>query len=589
MVDRKTGRKHLRHYKSLGELLVEMQIVNEKQLEELMLEQRRTGELLGRIVVRQGLASEKEIMDALAAQTDMPVVTLSRLKINPKIINKISPSLARIYKVVPIREEGKVLLVALSDPFNTQVLDDLRFILNSEVRGAIASDKDIDQALQKYYGKETESLEVLLQKMESTPLMQKELEKVSEPDIASLQELAREAPIVKLVNLVLIQAVKDRASDIHFEPYEDIFRIRYRLDGLLYEMTPPPARLGLGIISRLKVMADLDIAERRLPQDGRMEINVEGKRIDIRVSTLPTAFGESVVLRILDRSLVMLSLNEIGLLPDSLAVIEGQIKRPQGMVLVTGPTGCGKTTTLYSILKRVNEPGYKIITTEDPVEYTITGVIQVPIKPQIKLNFSTCLRHILRQDPDIIMVGEIRDQATAEIAIHAALTGHLVLSTLHTNDAPETITRLIDMGVEPFLVTSTLQIIIAQRLVRILCPECKESYQASPKDLVALDINLDEVTSKNFELDEEGKLILYRPKGCPLCRQIGYRGRTGIFEILTLNDEIRELIVNRASAEEIRKIASQAGMRNLKLDGLQKALQGITSLEEVLRETQTFI
>ncbi|MEA3369552.1 MAG: ATPase, T2SS/T4P/T4SS family [Candidatus Ratteibacteria bacterium] len=573
------GRRHLRHYKSLGQLLIEMQIINEKQLEPAMAEQRKTGELLGQIIVRRGLAAEKEIMEALAAQTGMPVVNLSRLKISPKVIKQISPSLAKIYKVVPIRQEGKALIVAISDPFNTQILDDLRFILNCDVRGAIASEKEIVQIIKKYYGKETENLEGLLKKLSAASLPGRNKEEISEPDIASLQELARQVPIVKLVNLVLIQAVKDRASDVHFEPYEDIFKIRYRLDGILYEMSPPPPQLSLGIISRLKVMADLDIAERRLPQDGRMEINVEGKRIDIRVSTLPTAFGESLVLRILDRSIVMLSLDEIGLLPDSLSTIEKQIKHPHGMILATGPTGCGKTTTLYSILKKVNEPVYKIITTEDPVEYNIPGVIQVPIRPQIKLNFSTCLRHILRQDPDIIMVGEIRDQATAEIAIHAALTGHLVLSTLHTNDAPETITRLIDMGMEPFLITSTLDIIIAQRLVRILCPQCKETYRPGPEELSLLGVSL----------EKSKELTLYRPKGCSLCRNIGYRGRTAIFEILRLNDEIRESIVNRATTEEIRRKARKEGMRSLKQDGLQKVFQGITSLEEILRETQTFI
>jgi len=575
-------RKHMRRHKSLGQLLLEMQIINEKQLEEIVAEQRKTGELLGQIIVRTGLATEKEIMEALAAQTGMPVVSLSRLKIDPKVCSEISSSLARIYKVIPIRREGRVLIVALSNPFNTQILDDLRFILNCEVRGAIAMDKEIDQALDKYYGKETENLENLLKKMESIAVGKKEQKEISDPDIASLQQLARQAPIVKLVNLVLIQGVKDRASDIHFEPYEDIFRIRYRLDGILYEITPPPAHLGLGITSRIKVMADLDIAERRLPQDGRIEINVEGKRIDIRVSTLPTAFGESVVLRILDRSTVMLSLDEIGLLPDSRVIIEKKIKRPHGMILTTGPTGCGKTTTLYSILKRVNDVGYKIITTEDPVEYNIPGVIQVPIRPQIKLDFSTCLRHILRQDPDIIMVGEIRDQATAEIAIHAALTGHLVLSTLHTNDAPETITRLIDMGVEPFLITSTLELIIAQRLVRVLCPQCRESYHPSPEDLASLGVTLD-------ENNENKEIILYRPKGCSLCRNIGYRGRTGIFELLELNDEMRGYIINRVQTEQIRQKASQEGMLSLQQDGLKKVLQGITSIEEVLRETQIFV
>jgi len=564
----------------LGDILLEKGIVSQEQLEEALEEQKKSGRLLGELLISMDFASEKDILEALGVQTGTTVIDLSKMEIPDEVIKQVPASLAKVYNVIPIKFENDVLTVALSDPLNVNILDDLRFVLNCEIQSTVACEKDISEAIEKYYGKtdEEESIDNLVKEIEKNA-PETITAKIQEKDnIASLKELASQPPVVKLVNLVLLQAVKDKASDIHFEPFEDEFKIRYRVDGVLYEISHPPKTLSLAVTSRIKVMANLDVAESRVPQDGRIMMKVAGRRIDLRISTLPTVYGESVVMRVLDRSVISLSLDEIGLNPDHKEQIEKLIRRPNGIILDTGPTGCGKTTTLYSCLRRVNKIDFKIITTEDPVEYDIHGIIQVNIKPKINLTFATCLRHILRQDPDIIMVGEIRDKETAQISIQASLTGHLVFSTLHTNDAPSSITRLIDMGVEPFLITSTLEAIIAQRLVRVLCHKCKEAYRPTEQELSELGLTPDEAKDKTF----------YKAKGCNECNGIGYKGRTGIFEVLIMNDKIRRLIMKKAHTAVIRKVAQESGMRTLREDGLLKIYDGITTIEEVVRETQGY-
>ena len=565
--------------KAIGEMLLDQDVITQEQLNEALEEQKKSARLLGKILIDLGYAREENILKALGSQVDMKVRDLSKIEISKEVIDKVPASLAQIYNIVPVEFEDNLLTVALSDPLNINILDDLRFVLNCEVRSIIAKEEDINKAIEKYYGTEGgESIDKLVKEIEESQPETLTIEVKKQQDIASLKELASQAPVVKLVNLVLLQAVKDKASDIHFEPFEDEFKIRYRVDGVLYEISYPPKELNVAIASRIKVMANLDIAESRIPQDGRIMIKVAGRAIDLRISTLPTVFGESVVIRVLDRSIINLSLDEIGLDPELKEKIEKLICKPNGIILTTGPTGCGKTTTLYSCLRKVNKIDYKIITTEDPVEYDIAGIIQVTIKPKINLTFATCLRHILRQDPDIIMVGEIRDRETAQISVQASLTGHLVFSTLHTNDAPGSITRLIDMGVEPFLITSTLEAVIAQRLMRVLCPKCKELYTPSEYELAEVELTPDKVRDKKF----------YRAKGCPECNDIGYKGRTAVFEILTMNNRLKNLIMEKSHTAIIRKAAIESGMRTLRESSLLKVYDGITTIEEVVKETRGY-
>jgi len=566
--------------KPLGEILLDQGIVSQEQLDQALEEQRKNGRFLGRVLVELDFVKEERILEALGIQIGMKVTNLIDMDIPEDVIKQVPPSLAQVYNVVPIKFENNVITVALSDPLNINVLDDLRFVLNCEVQGAIATEEDINKAIEKYYGvtSQEDSLNLLVQEIEKSAPVVLSAEIQEMQDITSLKELASQAPVVKLVNLVLLQAVKDKASDVHFEPFEDEFKVRYRVDGVLYEITHPPKNLSLAITSRIKVMSNLDVAESRIPQDGRIMMRVAGRSIDLRVSTLPTVFGESVVMRVLDRSVVSLDLNEVGLTTEQQDTILKLISKPNGIILTTGPTGCGKTTTLYSCLRKVNKPEYKIITTEDPVEYDISGIIQVSIKPKINLTFATCLRHILRQDPDIIMVGEIRDKETAQISIQASLTGHLVFSTLHTNDAPGAVTRLIDMGIEPFLITSTLESIVAQRLIRVLCPKCKEAYTPDEYELSQINLSPDKAADKKF----------YRAKGCRECNDIGYKGRTGIFEILIMSDKIRTLIMNKAHTALLRKAAVEEGMRTLRDDGLLRIYEGLTTIEEVVRESQGY-
>jgi len=564
--------------KKLGTLLLERGLITEKQLEQALEEQKKSGKLLGRVLVEMGFVTDEDILSVLGAQTGMEEIDLSEVEVSPQLLEKVPGPLAKAYKIVPVRMEGDTLVVAMGDPLNVQALDDLRFLLDCEVKGLISNEQAVNEAIDRLYGAEMETVEDLLKTLEAEAAPLEETPEEVE-DVETLEQLAHEVPVVKLLNLVLIQAIKDKASDIHFEPFEDQFRIRYRVDGVLYEMVPPPKHFALAVTTRIKVMADMDIAERRLPQDGRISLHMGGREIDLRVSTVPTVFGESVVMRVLDKSVLMLPLEKLGLCEEDLEIVRKLIHKPNGIILVTGPTGCGKTTTLYAALREINSPEVKIITVEDPVEYDIEGIIQVQVKPQIGLTFATTLRHILRQDPDIILVGEIRDLETAEMAIQASLTGHLVFSTLHTNDSPSAVTRLVDMEVEPFLISSTLEAVISQRLVRVICNYCKEEYEPSPEELELLEMSREEAKKHKF----------YRGRGCPACNNIGYAGRTGIFEILVMNEELRRAVVERASAGEIREIALKYGMRTLRKDGLDKIFRGITTIEEVVRETTGYV
>ncbi|MFH0771460.1 MAG: type II secretion system ATPase GspE [Candidatus Omnitrophota bacterium] len=568
--------KHER-YKRIGQILLEKGLVNEQQLEQALDEQKLTSKLLGRVLVDMGFVKEDDILKVLGSKSGFPVVKLKDMNIPKDALDKVPASVAKIYTIMPISYEPNLLTIAIADPLNVAVFDDLRFTLDVNVKGAVASEEDIKEAIHKHYGSEGETIKEVLDIFGEKMDIMTSGEEVS--DIATLQELASKAPIIRLLNMILLQGVKEKASDIHFEPFEQDYRIRYRVDGVLYEIARPPKNLSLGLSSRIKVMANLDIAERRLPQDGRIMITIEGKCVDLRISTLPTIFGESVVMRVLDRSTVSLSLDEIGLLDDMKEKLRYLIQKPNGIILTTGPTGCGKTTTLYGALREINKIDYKVITTEDPVEYDIKGIIQVPINAKIGLTFATSLRHILRQDPDIIMVGEIRDIDTAQIAIQASLTGHLVFSTLHTNDAAGTITRLIDMGVETFLITSTLEAILAQRLVRKICQNCREEYMPEPDILADLGISPELAKTKKF----------YRGAGCVKCNNSGYKGRTGLYELLIMNEKVRSMVIDKAHTALIRKAAVESGMATLLEDGLNKVYSGITTVEEVLKEAQSTI
>lgn len=555
--------------------LLEMNLITPEQLMEAKEEQQRTGMLLGHILVDMDFVKEEDVMRVLGRQLGMEVVQLKELDLNPDVVHKITSSTAKLYSVIPVGIEEGSLVVAMADPLNPNILDDLRFLLDMEIKGAISNDKDIEEAIKKYFGDEEESITDLLSEIEdqmSTELIDLDDSTV---DIASLRDMANEAPVVKLLNLVLIQAVKDRASDIHFEPFENEYKIRCRIDGALYEMVPPPKQLALPVTSRIKVMADMDIAERRLPQDGRIQVSISGKNIDLRVSTLPTQFGESVVMRVLDKTVVSLDVGKIGLRQDHIDILGKIIHKPNGIILVTGPTGSGKTTTLYACLRALNSIEEKLLTAEDPIEYELEGIVQVAVNSSIGLTFAAALRSFLRQDPDRIMVGEIRDLETAQISVQASLTGHLVLSTVHTNDAAGCITRLIDMGLEPFLIASTLEVAIGQRLVRTICKHCKTEYDPTAEDVTNLGLKPQDLEGQKF----------YYGVGCDECNKTGYRGRQGIFEFFVVNDRIRQLIIEQAPTSELKRAAREMGMRSMREDGLMKIFDGITTIEEVVRET----
>ncbi len=518
-------------------------------------------------------ASEEDLLAVLADQVGMELVKLNDFEFKQEIIDLVPPELARQYKVFPISldEETNTLTLAISDPLNVQTLDDLRIWLDHDVRGVIASEEDIKSAIEEFYGTGGASVDDVLHELDS----QEFNIDFKDESFGNLEKIVHEAPIVKLVNLILLQAIKDRASDLHIEPFQNSLRIRYRVDGILHETVPPPSHLANAIISRFKVMSGLNIAERRLPQDGRVKLSMADRNVELRVSSLPTVNGESVVMRILDSQMMDMGLENIGMLPDTLEKFDKIIARPNGIVLVTGPTGCGKTTTLYAALRRIFSPMLKMITTENPVEYQMDGVVQVNINHNVGLTFARCLRAILRRDPDIIMVGEIRDLETASMAIESSLTGHLVLSTLHTNDAPSTLTRLIDMEVEPFLITSAVTAVVAQRLIRKICLECKEPYKPDPALVQEIGFNPKEVEHINF----------FHGRGCSECNYTGYKGRVGIFELLILSDAVKEHVLNRDSSAVIFRQARKDGMRTMREDGWEKVLQGITTVEEVLSST----
>ncbi|MCK4648250.1 type II secretion system ATPase GspE [bacterium] len=555
-------------------ILTSSKILTQDQLNTALEEQRKEKGKLEKVIVRLKLATMDQILDLIAAQLGMERVKLEDYKFTEEVLKAISARTAHLYRVLPLKKTKKTLTLAMADPFDIRSLDDLSLLLDCKVKGVVASEDEVMKAIERHYGLVEESVEEMVAGLGG------ELEVIHEEGGAEeLGEIADEAPIIKLVSLIILQALKERASDIHLEPFEKTFKIRYRIDGVLHEKTPPPKRFQAPMLSRIKIMAGMNIAERRLPQDGRIMLKMLGRDIDLRVSAFPSLFGESIVMRILDKSSVMFGLGEMGFLSDQEELFDSLIKRPNGIMLVTGPTGSGKTTTLYAALNKVNTTDVKLITVEDPVEYHISGINQTQVKSHIGLTFAKCLRSILRQAPNIIMIGEIRDVETAEIAIRASLTGHLVFSTLHTNDAPSAVTRLMDMGVKPFLVASSVAGVMAQRLVRTICPECREAYEPSTKDLTIL--------GKKKEDLQEGKL--YRGKGCMTCAHTGYRGRTGIFEIMPITDRIRDLILEKAPATVVKTRAREEGMRTMREDGFLKVAMGQTTIDEVLRVTQADI
>ena len=561
--------------RKLGQILVDLGHISEDQLWDVLENQKQSpGEVIGQVAVRMGLVTPEQVTEGLAEQWGMPVVNLEETNIAAKVLELVPPTMAELYKIMPISLKNEVLTVAMADPQNVGALDDLRNFLGYDVRGAVSSEADVAKAIQRYYTEKEESIEDVITSMEEKVDVSGK-QRDGAYDIGSDEELVNSTPIRKLLNMVLLLAIKDKASDIHFEPFEDEFKIRVKADGVLYEMVPPPRHLANAITSRIKVMANLDIAERRMPQDGRIELNVGGNPVDLRVSVLPTMFGESVVMRILDRTVVQLDLQKIGMDSTTLSRFRDSLATPNGIVLVTGPTGSGKTTTLYSALNELNDIETKIITTEDPIEYDIEGLIQVPVNPDIDVTFANVLRAILRHDPDKILVGEIRDFETAEVAIQSALTGHLVFSTLHTNDAPSTIARLRDMGVPPFMITATVQAVLAQRLVRRICSDCRTEFEPSDELLMELQLPVEQARKYKF----------FYGKGCPRCNNGGYKGRCGLYELLTITDDCRDLIADNASTDELRNMARTQGMTTLRESGLKSIFDGVTTIDEVVRET----
>lgn len=554
----------------IAELLKNKGLIEEKKLEKVREYIDENEKSLFQALLDLKIIDEKKYLEVLTEHFNMDMVTLTPEAVSPEVPSLITSETARKYKVIPFQKRDNTILIALSDPLAIDILDNLHYMLNTDVEGVLASEIDITKAIEKYYGISEDAVDTMLHD-------------INEDDITFLEgtttkeEIKEEdAPIIKLVSLLILEAFKNRASDIHLEPLERKFRVRYRIDGVLQEVQSPPRRLQASVISRIKIMSNMSIAEKRLPQDGRIKLNLMGTELDLRVSSLPSNHGESIVLRLLDKSNLMMGLGQLGFSSKDQAQFERLISLPNGILLITGPTGSGKTTTLYGCLNCINRPDRKIITVEDPVEYQLSGINQVQVNEEIDLTFANVLRSILRQAPNVIMIGEIRDFETAEIAVNASLTGHLVFSTLHTNDAPGAITRLIDQGIKPFLVASSVQGILAQRLVRQICPDCKVSYK--PLENEKKFLKIPEKDLKNIKI--------YRGEGCALCNNTGYKGRIGIFELLFIDDEIRKLIYQKAASTYIRKRAREIGMTTLREDGHQKVLGGITTLEEVFRVTQ---
>jgi len=559
----------------LGDILVKNNIITGEQLTAALQEQKMSGgqSKLGSILVKQGLVKEPDLVAFLSRQYGVPTICLADYDIDPAVIKIIPPEVVQKYNLIPVNRAGSTLIVAVSDPSNLFAIEDIKFMTSYNVEMVVTGESDIKGAIDKYYDQSASLADVMDNlDMEDLELVDTE----EEVDVSSLERATEDAPVVKLVNLILMDAIKKKASDIHIEPYEKTFRVRYRIDGVLYEVMKPPMKLKNAITSRIKIMAELDIAERRLPQDGRIKIKLGGGRdMDYRVSCLPTLFGEKIVLRLLDKSNLQTDLTKLGYEPEALAHFKREIHKPFGMVLVTGPTGSGKTVSLYSALAELNKVTENISTAEDPVEFNFAGINQVQMHEDIGLNFAAALRSFLRQDPDIIMIGEIRDFETAEIAVKAALTGHLVLSTLHTNDAPATINRLLNMGIEPFLVASAVNLITAQRLARRVCSECKEKEEIPVQALIDAGVPADEVS----------EYTCYRGKGCPNCNNTGYKGRVGFYQVMPMLEPIRELILNGANTAEIKRESMRLGIKTMRQSGLTKVKEGVTSLEEVLRVT----
>lgn len=556
----------------LGELLVKENLITPEQLKKAIEEQKATGGRLGSSLTKLGFVTDEELLSFLSKQYNVPAINLDEFEIDKEIAKKIPENIARKHLVIPVNQAGSTLIVATSDPTNLAVTDEIKFLTGYNVEFVAATENAIKKAIEKYFEISTDYQEIIEEAAEEYELIGEE----DNIDVKTLEKASEEAPVIKLVNSILNDAIKRGASDIHVEPYEKTFRIRFRIDGMLYEIMKPPLSLKNAISSRIKIMAKLDIAERRRPQDGRIKIRyADGKDIDFRVSVLPTLFGEKIVLRLLDKSNLQLDMTKLGFNEKQLKEFKEAIHKPYGMVLVTGPTGSGKTTTLYSALSELNQISKNVSTAEDPVEYNISGVNQVQMHEEIGLNFAAALRAFLRQDPNIIMVGEIRDYETAEIAVKAALTGHLVLSTIHTNDAPSTINRLLNMGIEPFLVASSVHAILAQRLVRKICEKCKEEIELDKK--VLIDIGLSEADVKTIKV--------YKGKGCNVCSNTGYKGRIAVYEILTIGEEIRELILAGASASEIKKEAMRLGMMTMRQSAIELLKKGLTTIDEVVRVT----
>jgi type IV pilus assembly protein PilB len=565
----------------LGDLLVKEKVITPDQLDQALKVQKESGTRLGSILVKLGYLSDEDVTNFLSRQYGVPAINLTYFEIDPTVVKLIPYDTAKRYQILPLSRVGASLTIAMVDPTNVFAMDDIKFMTGFNIEPVVASESSILEGIEKAYGAaHEEDLERVMMSMTEGADADVELQaEEEEMGLSDLERAAEEAPIVKLVNLILTDAVKRGASDVHVEPYEKEYRVRFRVDGMLLTIMSPPMKLKDAITSRIKIMAKLDISEKRLPQDGRimLKVNLGGKRkaLDYRVSTLPTLWGEKIVMRLLDKENLRLDMTKLGFESESLVKFEKAILKPYGMVLVTGPTGSGKTNTLYSAISRLNQPDTNIMTAEDPVEFQLAGVNQVQMKESIGLNFAAALRAFLRQDPNIILVGEIRDFETAEIAIKAALTGHLVLSTLHTNGAPETISRLMNMGIEPFLVATSVHMIVAQRLVRRICSECKDVVDLPPQALI----------EAGFSPEEAKTVKVYKGKGCGVCNNTGYKGRAGLYEVMEVDDDIRELILVGASAVELKKKAVERGMLTLRRSGLIKAMAGVTTLEEVARET----
>lgn len=560
----------------LTDILINGKLIKQRELDKALDIQKKSGGSLGRIMVEQGYISEEALLLVMSRQLNMPPINLSKYRIDKKLTQLIPEKVAKHYSLIPISTIGNVLTVAMADPFNIFAIDDIKMLTKYKIDPVIATENDIKEAINTYYGSHGEEVSKILEEVTLSDI--EVVEEEEHIDVSEITQESQQAPIVTMVSLILNEAMQKRASDIHIEPCEKSLRVRYRIDGNLHDVLTLPKKNQNAVLARLKIMSKLDITETRLPQDGRFKINFQGKEIDFRVSVLPIAFGGKIVLRVLDKSSLNIGLDKLGFLPGPLNAFKTALARPYGMILVTGPTGSGKSTTLYSVISQLNSPELNIVTLEEPVEYELEGITQIQAKPEIGLTFANGLKSVLRQSPDVIMVGEIRDFETADIAIKASLTGQLLLSTLHTNDAAGAITRLVDMGVEPFLVASSLILVSAQRLLRKICPQCKEEIEIPKNVLERVGLNPDEINKK-------GKKEFYKGKGCKHCNETGYYGRLGILEALLIDDQIREMVVKKVSSDEIKAYGVKHGMKTLRDNALENFVNGITSLEEVLRAT----